>query len=234
MRITHLVPGLGLALALAVAPAASAQNPKPNKPPGGNAPNASALTLEAKPSTIVFSGLTTLSGRLTADKADGVTVRFEQDNTRPYGDGYKPVAGVTATTANNGRYSLSIKPLLNTSFRAVAQSSPPTTSPARVVLVRTLVGIRVSDSTPRRGSLVRFSGTVFPAHDGGTVLIQKRSSTGSFNTVARKRLTDAGAARSTYSRRLRIFRDGVYRVKLPGDGDHINGFSRLKTINVGG
>ena len=233
MRIKLLVPGLGLAVALAAAPAASAQNP--NKPPGtNNPPKPSALTLDAKPSTLIFSGLTTLSGRLTADKANGVTVRFEQDNTRPYGDSYKPVSGVTATTANNGMYSLSIKPLMNTSYRAVAQASPPTTSPARIVLVRTLVGIKVSDSTPRRGSLVRFSGTVFPAHDGGTVLIQKRTSSGGFTTVARRRLTDAGAANSVYSRRLRINRDGVYRVKLPGDADHINGFSRLKTINVGG
>jgi hypothetical protein len=31
-----------------------------------------------------------------------------------------------------------------------------------------------------------------------------------------------------------VFRDGVYRVKVAGDGDHINGFSRLRSINVPG
>ena len=33
---------------------------------------------------------------------------------------------------------------------------------------------------------------------------------------------------------MRVFRDGVYRVKVTGDGDHINGFSRLKNIDVHG
>ena len=52
--------------------------------------------------------------------------------------------------------------------------------------------------------------------------------------MVRTKLRDAGSAKSTYSRRVRIYRDGVYRVKVAGDGDHINGFSRLKTIDVHG
>ena len=85
-----------------------------------------------------------------------------------------------------------------------------------------------------RPALVQFAGSVFPAHDGRLALIQRRSSTGRFVTVARTALRDAGDARSSYSRRLRISSDAVYRVKLPGDADHINGFSRLRTVNVGG
>ena len=100
--------------------------------------------------------------------------------------------------------------------------------------MRIKVGVRVSDRTPRRGSRVRFSGSVFPAHDGRTALIQRRTRTGSFRTVVRTRLRDAGTARSTYSRRLRIYRDGVYRVKVAGDGDHANGFSSRKSIDVHG
>ena len=232
MRSKYAIPGLTLALALA--PAAEAQRPNPNRPPMTPPQGATGLTLDANPAIVIFSGATTLSGRLDGGGSGGVTVGLQQDNTRPYGDSYEPLAGATATTANNGRYSFTIKPLLNTQYRAVALSSPPVTSPAKLVLVRTLVGIRLSDSTPRRGSLVRFSGTVSPAHDARNVLIQKRTSTGRFSTVARKALTDAGAANSTYSRRVRIYRDGVYRVKLPGDGDHINGFSRLRTIDVHG
>ncbi|MBA3748818.1 MAG: hypothetical protein H0W96_15200 [Solirubrobacterales bacterium] len=52
--------------------------------------------------------------------------------------------------------------------------------------------------------------------------------------MARTRLRDAGATKSTYSRRVRLYRDGVYRVKVSGDGDHINGLSRLKSIDVHG
>ena len=226
MRMKHLIPGL--ALALAVTPAAIAQ--KPAKPPkGGGTP---ALSIDARPAIVVFSSPTTITGRLTGGTVSGVTVRLESDSTRPYGDSYRPT-GLTANTASNGGYTFTLKPLLNTQYRAVAQASPPVTSPAKLVLVRTLVGLKLSDSTPAPGALVRFSGSVFPAKDGRVASIQKRSSTGRFVTVARTTLKDAGDARSTYSRRVRVA-SGVYRVKVTGDGDHVNGFSRLRTITVGG
>lgn len=238
MRTTHIIAGL--ALALAFVPAAAAQKPKPPKPPAPPAPatpitppTGTAITLNAKPATIVFSGVTVLSGRLSGRTVAGVPVRLEQDTTRPYGDAYKR-SNVTATTARNGTYSLTVKPRANTQYRVVANTSPPVTSVPKLVLVRIRVGISLSDSTPRRGSLVRFSGSVLPAHDGRLVRIQKRSPTGRFITVSRTRLRDAGNARSTYSRRVRVYRDGTYRVKVSGDGDHINGFSRRKTITVHG
>ena len=230
MRSKPLIAGT--ALALAFVPAAAAQNPGNNG--NGNNNNAAAVGLDANPAIIIFSSPTTLSGRVNDNATGaGVTIRFEQDTTRPYGDSYRPSA-VTATTSNNGRYSLRITPLVNTQYRAIAQASPPVASPPKLVLVRTRVGLRLSDSTPRRGSLVRFSGSVFPAHDGRSALIQKRSPSGRFVTVARTTLRDAGTARSSYSRRLRAGRDGVYRVKVTGDGDHVNGFSRLRAVDVGG
>jgi hypothetical protein len=233
MRIKLAVSGLALALALV--PVAAAQQP-PDKPKNQPKPptGVPALTIGAKPAPIVFSGTTTLSGRLSGTSSDGGTViRLEQDDSRPYGDSYKP-AGAVATTANNGNYTFALKPLLNTQYRVVAQASPPVTSPAKLVLVRTLVGFKLADQTPRRGALVTFSGSVFPAHDGRPVSIQKRSPSGSFITVSRTTLRDAGTAKSTYSRRLRIFRDGVYRVKVAGDADHINGFSSQRTVTVHG
>jgi hypothetical protein len=196
------------------------QNPKP-----------SAVTLEVKTSPIVFGGTTELSGRVAGANVDGITIRFEQDNIRPYGDKYTATT-LTAKTANNGRYSVAAKPTVNTSYRAIAQASPPVMSTARIVNVRTLVGIRVSDSTPRRGSLVKFSGSVFPAHDGSRALIQRRTSSGSWVTLARPALRDAGTLKSTYSKSLRVRSDGTYRVKVAGDGDHVNGFSRLRKLDV--
>jgi len=225
MQIKFILPGLALALALA--PAAVA------KPPGQPPSAATAITMSATSGIIVFSGATTLSGRLSGAKADGVTVRLEHDDSRPYGDSYKPTGG-TAVTASNGKYEFAVKPLLNTQYRVVAQASPPVMSSAKLVRVRMLVGLKLSDLTPARGSLVRFSGSVFPAHDGRTAYIQKRSPGGRFITVIRTTLRDAGDAKSTYSRRVRVFRDGVYRVKIAGDSDHVNGFSRLRTIAVHG
>lgn len=226
MLIKYLLPGASLALAVALAPAAVAA--KPAKPP-----TASAVTIEAKPAIIVFSGATTLSGRLSGGNVDGVKVRLEQDATRPYGDSYTAMANTTLT-ANNGRYTFAVKPLVNTRYRVVAQASPPVTSAATLVRVRTRVGLSVSDATPARGRLVRFSGSVSPAHDGRTAYIQRRSATGRFITVGRTTLRDAGTTRSTYSRRLRVSRNGVYRVKVAGHGDHVNGFSRLRSLTVHG
>ena len=220
MLIKYLLPAASLALAVALAPAAVAA-----KPAG------SAVTIEAKPAIIVFSGATTLSGRLSGPKADGVNVRLEQDATRPYGDSYTPT-GNTTQTASNGRYAFAVKPLVNTRYRVVAQASPPVTSAATLVRVRIRVGLSVSDATPARGRLVRFSGSVTPAHDGRTAYIQRRSATGRFVTVGRATLRDAGTTRSTYNRRLRVSRNGVYRVKVAGDADHVNGFSRLRSITV--
>lgn len=215
-------------LALASVPAAAAQKPPPKPPKSG-----AAITLDAKPTIVVFSTPTTLSGRLTGGNDTGVTVRLEQDASRPYGDTYRST-GVTTTTAASGAYSFTLKPPLNTQYRVVAQASPGVVSAPKLINVRTRIGLRLSDSTPRRGTLVQFAGSVYPAHDGRLALIQRRSSTGRFVTVSRTALRDAGDARSSYSRRLRVFSDAVYRVKLPGDADHVNGFSTLRTLNVGG
>jgi hypothetical protein len=196
-------------------------------------PKTSTVTIDAKANPLVFSTTTTLSGRVSGSSASGVTIRFEEDATRPYGDSYKP-SQLTAKTANSGQYAVSAKPKVNTQYRAIAQASPTMTSPARLVMVRSLVGLRVSDRTPRRGSLVTFSGSVFPAHDGSRALVQRRTSTGGWVTLARPVLNDAGTLKSTYSKRLRVRSDGVYRVKVAGDGDHVNGFSRLRTLDVHG
>jgi hypothetical protein len=95
-----------------------------------------------------------------------------------------------------------------------------------------LVGSRVSDSTPRRGSLVRFSGIVRPPHNGRRVAIQKRAPSGRFVTVARTRLRRLDASSSRYRRLVRVRRSGVYRVVVTGHDDHASGISRTRTLVV--
>jgi hypothetical protein len=94
------------------------------------------------------------------------------------------------------------------------------------------VTLRVSDRTPAAGSRVRFFGSVRPARDGGLVLIQRRVRPGTFRTVARGRLKDAGAGRSTYAVRLRIARDGVFRARVTSTADHAAGLSRVRRVNA--
>ncbi len=224
MRTTTLLGGV---LVAALVPT-SAQAAKPAKPAKAGA---AALTLNAAPNPVVFTKPVTLSGKLSGTTPlNGVSVRLEQDNTRPYGDSYKP-AGQTATTGAGGAYAFTLKPAKNTQYRAVAQASPSVTSGPRLVLVRPLVGLKVSTTRPRAGSLVRFSGIVLPARNGARVLVQKRSSTGRFVTVARKALS-ASSSGSSYSVRVRVRRSGAYRVKLPGTLELINGFSRTVSLTT--
>jgi hypothetical protein len=82
----------------------------------------------------------------------------------------------------------------------VALTSPQVISGAKTVRVRPQVGITASDTTPTAGALVRFSGSVRPSHDGSVVLIQRRTSTGTWGTVGRSTLgaaSRASASRST-------------------------------------
>jgi hypothetical protein len=238
----RLIVPFAASAALLVPAAAIADHRPGHAAPGGGGGGGGAATtisaLDAKPNPVVFGSSTVLSGRLSGGTTGGVTVRLEADDTRPYGDAYKAAttptgAPITATSEGSGRFAFTLRPQRNTQYRAIAQASPPVTSAPRLVLVRPLVGLIVSDRTPRAGALVRFRGTVRPPHDGRTVLIQRRSSTGRFTTVARTTLRDAGTVFSSYSRRVRINRDGTYRVKMAGDADHVNGFSRLIAIDAG-
>lgn len=224
MRTPSVVAAGLLAAALVPSVALAAKppkDPKPVQPPKG----AAALTLDAKPNPVIFTRPVVLSGKLSGvNSVNGVTVRLEEDDTRPFGDSYKPT-GRTATTANGGSYRFSFKPARNTQYRAIAKASPAVTSGARLVLVRPLVGLRVSTKSTPAGSRVRFSGIVLPARDGARALVQRRSSTGRFVTVRRTTLRDTSPG-SKYSVRVRVRRSGTYRVKLVGNAEFVNGFSR--------
>jgi hypothetical protein len=200
------------------------------KPPKGGKNNAN-LTIKASAPTVTFGRSITISGA-TKGMTAGTTVELQQ-NPYPYTGGFKPT-GKTAVIDPAGNYSITgVFPQLATQYQVVAKTSPPATSGTVFETVRLRVGFKLSDSTPKRGQMVRFYGTVAPAHDGKPVLIQKRTSTGSYRTVARTTLLDNGTATSRYSKKLRIRSRGTYRViAQSGDQDHLNGTSGARTIRV--
>jgi hypothetical protein len=197
--------------------------------PGHNPPQGGQLSIRASSDPVTFGRSTVISGRLAGNINVGVVVEL-QENPFPFSGGFRTTA--TTTTNARGEYSFTVRPNRNTRYRVVARSVPPETSGELLVEVRVRVGLRVSDSTPARGQLVRFSGGVAPEHDGRIVYIQRRTSTGSYVTVARTRLRDAGTERSVYSRRLRVFRDGVFRARVLGHDDHATGTSRRRGLDV--
>lgn len=196
-------------------------------PPGGN-----AVTITNAPPSIAFGKTTTIAGNVTGDNNVGVEVTLQgQPLASPAGTKFTDVA--TTTTNGSGAYFFVVSPTENTRFQVEAKTKPPVTSPTVDEKVRFAVSFRLSDRTPRRGQRVRFYGTVKPTHDGGAVLIQRRTSTGKWRTVSRTVLrTSKTAGQSRYSKRLRVRRKGTYRVRVPHDPTHATGTSRRRTIRV--
>jgi hypothetical protein len=225
MRIKSIFAACVVA-SLALASAALGDH-KPGHSPGQGAAD---VTINAT-SPIVWGRATTITGTVKGAAA-GVLVDLQSDPF-PFSDSEFAKEATVPTDAKGG-YRLAPLPTLNTRYRVVAQTSPPVTSAVAVVLVQIRVKVAVSDSTPRSGTRVTFSGTACPQHDGNLVYLQRRTSTGSFATVARTKLVDAGDVCSKYSRRIVVNSDGVYRVKVSsgGDGDHMTGVSRRVSLDA--
>jgi hypothetical protein len=207
-----LIAVAGLA-ALAV-PVAQAAKPAPR-----------TLTIAAAPTTVKFGGSVTLSGKLAGANSGGRMVRVEQD---PFPlDSFADGGSVTTNAA--GDWSLVVKPVANTRYRA---SSGSADSPVLDVAVRPAITLKLSDATPRRGRRVRFSGQLCPERDTVAIALQRRSRTG-WRTVAKPVLADVpGATCSSYARRLRVRRSGAYRARFLGDSEHVAGNSRVRRARV--
>ena len=216
---------ISAALAVLIVCAGPALAAKPPKPPKNN----SSLTIKASATALTFGRTVTFSGT-TRGMAAGTVVEV-QANPYPYAD-FKPT-GKTGVVDPSGKYSIAgVTPQVHTQYKVLAKTSPEQQSGAAFVRVRLRVSFKVSDSTPKRGTRVRFAGSAAPAHDGKPVLIQKNTSTG-YRTVARTTLVDNGSATSKYSKRLKIRSSGTYRVVVQsGDQDHDNGTSRTRTLTV--
>jgi hypothetical protein len=186
------------------------------------------ISIGAVPNPVLFKRRTLVSGKLAGSGVGGIQVTL-RENPYPF-RGARNVA--TTTTAADGAYSFSRLPGVNIRYSVTARTRPRTNSAELLVVVRKRVSMSVSDTTPRRGQRVRFSGLVAPAHNGQVIYIERRTSTGSFRAVASTRLVDAGNGRSRYSRSFRIYRRGVYRAHVGADADHGNGIGPRRTLRV--
>lgn len=213
------VPAVAL-LAISL-PAVGNANHKPGHQPGVGGVD---LTIVANPTTTVFGGATGISGRLKGRDNASKSVELRADGY-PFNVGDKVVAATSTTS--NGSYSFTQRPARNTNYQATVGSVR--TERVRVN-VRFRVSFRASDYTPRAGQLVRFRGRACPASDGAVVSIQRKTATGRFRTVRRTTLRAATTC-STYSRRLRVRRDGTYRVSTD-DAARVRGYSRARFLNV--
>jgi hypothetical protein len=205
-----------LVVCVAVPAAVTAQ--KPDKQPGH-------LSLSAAPNPVKFGKSVTISGKLTGPGKAEKDVTLSED---PF-----PVDDLTkvgtATVNEQGDYAFVRTPTGNTRYQTRQGGAE---SEIVTVSVSPRVSLRVGDRTPAAGKRVRFSGRICPQHDGASLAIQRRRAPKQWRTVASVVTADAGDECSTYSRRRRVRRDGVYRTFFSGDADHAAGASRARRIDV--
>jgi hypothetical protein len=211
-----------IAAASVLAPVAVASAQKPPKPPGQQ-----SVTLRLSAALVTFSQPVTALVSVKGAKAGvGVTLQRRPSTSQTWSD------VETKPTDGKGDASFSNRPRVNVYYRAVARTTPEQTSAESLVKVAPLVGFRVSDSTPRAGQRVRFSGTVRPPHNGRRVYVQRKRADGSFATIRSTTLRAGTSAYSKYSLRIRVRRTGTYRVRILGHADHATGVSRERVLTT--
>ena len=185
-----------LAAGAVLAPVTASAAPKPPKPPGPQ-----GVTLRVSSALVTFTQPVTSTVSVKGAKAAvGVTLQRRPSTSLTWSD------VETRTTDAKGDIAFTSHPRRNDYYRAVARTAPEQISAEALVKVAPLVGFRVSDSTPRAGSRVRFHGTVRPRHNGRRVYVQRKIGTGSFVTIRRTTLKAATSTSSKYSLRVRVRR----------------------------
>ena len=212
-----------LAAGAVLAPVAGATAQKPPKPP--KPPGQQGVTLHPSAALVTFSQPVVSKVSVKGVKAGvGVTLQRRPSTSPTWSD----VA--TVATDAKGDASFTTRPRRNDYYRAIARTTPEQTSAESLVKVAPLVGFRVSDSTPRAGSRVRFAGTVRPRHNGRRVYVQRKLGAGPFVTIRKATLKRATTKYSKYSLRVRVRRTATYRVRIIGHADHAMGISRERVL----
>jgi hypothetical protein len=137
----------------------------------------------------------------------------------------------------DGSYSFSVIPVRKAYYSVVAPATATAgrqASPGLLVTVRRKVSIKVSDRTPRKNQLVRFSGFISPSYPlgpGAVATLQRRDKSGAFTNVKAALLKAAGDFTS-YRVRIRLKSPGVYRIAVPSSTYYGSGASVAIVVRV--
>ena len=191
-----------------------------------------SVSLVSSKNPVTFGSAVKFSGQVSGPGNSGAVVSLQ---AKPY-----PYTGAFAQVGNSviagptGVFAFNVSPVLNAQYRAVAKrSGVDLFSPVVLEKVRLRVTSTVSDSTPRKGQKVKFSGTVKSSHVGVTVRVQRRTSSGAYKTIAKTHTRADTTTRAKYSLRVRITRTAYYRVRVSsGDGDHSTGYGKRRKLRV--
>ncbi|MEN3280260.1 MAG: hypothetical protein V7607_1400 [Solirubrobacteraceae bacterium] len=142
-----------------------------------------------------------------------------------------------STAGADGSYSFSVVPVLKAYYSVVAPATATAgreASAGLLVTVRRRVSIKVSDRTPRKNQLVRFSGFIsplYPLGPGAVATLQRRDKTGAFTNLKAALLKAAGNFTS-YRVRMHVKTPGVYRIAVPSSTYYGSGASVAVVVRV--
>ena len=216
-----LFAAAAVAAAVAVAAPAGAQDPSP--------------VINFSERNVILGAPVTISGTLVNGAADaGRQVQLDERRA-PFPGTWGVVQESTA--GPDGSYAFTVVPPRKAYFSVVA---PATAAAGRqasagwLVSVRRKVSIKVSDRTPRKNQLVRFSGFISPSYPLGpssVATLQRRDGTGAFANVKAVLLKAAGDYTS-YRARVHVRRPGAYRVYVPASTFLSSGASVAIVVRV--
>lgn len=182
------------------------------------------VSLAANPNPVPAGGGTTLSGTLSGTGNAGRQVVL-QDNPFPYTRGFANV-GNAQVTDGNGNFSFSLLSVpVTTQYKVLMPEKPSVVSPIVTAGVAVRVSTSVSRTHIRRGSRVRFSGTIRPARDGAQIAFQKHRD-GRWITIGGTVARHAGSSFSRYGKTVKINRGGTFRVFAGVEGEFVSGTGR--------
>lgn len=183
------------------------------------------------PNPVTYTKPFTISGQLIGSGAGHAPVTLLARGF-PFTLPFAKVGNSVLSNAD-GTYSFPITAAGGTTqYQIHADTKPPIDTSILTVPVSSLISMHVR-SHARRGTRVRFAGTVLPSQNGLLVRIQKRARSGRFHNVAHTTLKRRTSTSSKYSVRLRVRRTGTYRAVVVSAGGLVYpGFSLAKSVRV--
>ena len=142
-----------------------------------------------------------------------------------------------AAAGADGSYSFTVVPVRKAYYSIVAPATATAgreATPGLLVTVRRKISIKVSDRTPRKNQVVRFSGFISPSYPlgpGAVATLQRRDENGAFDNVKAALLKAAGQFTS-YRVRVRVKSAGVYRIAVPSSTYYGSGASVAIVMRV--
>ena len=221
--------GLALVpLSLVLASPAVAAPPKRPPKPGPKPKQVTEIGIGLDPFAITYGQAASVSVQLTGRAVRQPLVL--QGAPFPF-QAFADVA--RGASGADGRYSFAVAPPITMRYQVSSATDRSVASGIVHLSVSQRVDAAVSDSTPRRGQLVRFSGAVGPGNPGAVAYIQRRVPvSGRFRTIKRTHLLDTGLTSSVFTTLVRIHHTGLYAVRVRATPYNAQGYSGLIAIHA--